>query len=205
MSTFAQLISRIRPTLNDLSAVRYSDPNLLEWAVDGLREMVVYRPDLFTVTGTFTCVAGHEQALSGNALYIVDILANGNGDVIPEADLMTLSAFNQSWRNDAPDVASVWMRVPVDGGKDINDHFYLYPPSPEGQQLKAAWVELNTALSLGSSVPIPNNYEPALEAYMIFRAESIDDEHVVEQRAALFRQAFEMMLGVGKKTEEPGA
>mgnify|MGYP000327153201 CR=1 FL=1 len=49
-------------------------------------------------------------------------------------------------------------------------------------------------LALGATFPLPYAYKQALADYVVFRAETVDDENVVSQRAALFLQSFEKEL-----------
>jgi hypothetical protein len=202
MATFQAVLDRLRPTLNDTDKVRYPDPELLAYALDGLRETCVLRPDLFTVTGAITCVAGVEQTIVPNGWFVIDVYGVQNGGAITYADFDTFRAYRAGWRTDPAGPAVHWMRFPADASKQPNNRFYVYPKSLAGQLLDASWTELNTtALTINSTIPLNEQYEPALESYVIFRAESKDDEFVVTPRAALFRAAFETSLGTGAASE----
>lgn len=52
MTTFSQLISSARVVLNDAAGTRYTDPQLIEYANDGLKEIYRIRPDFRF--GTYT-------------------------------------------------------------------------------------------------------------------------------------------------------
>lgn len=55
MATFQQIIDSARVALQDDAKVRYSDANLLEYAIDGVLEARKLRPDFFI--GGYTTVA----------------------------------------------------------------------------------------------------------------------------------------------------
>lgn len=206
MSTYQQVIDRARLTLNDAAKVRYSDANAFEWAKDGCREIALIMPDQFVYTATLQCLAGVEQTIGTlpGALYLVDVLRVVSGNDVWETDYEANRRFSPGWRNEAAGPAEIWMRLPRDLDKRANDRFYVSPPSVLGQQLEVSVVGLDfSATTLASAVPIAHNYEPALEAYIVYRAEAIDDEHVNSGRAIAFKAEFEKLLGVGKATEAP--
>jgi hypothetical protein len=201
--TIQEVIDTARVTLNDAQKIRYPDAECLSYARDGLREACLARPDLFAVTDTVVCVAGVEQVIPPPGWFVIDVLRNSNGDDILECDFETLRQFNQAWRSETPGPTVNWMPFPRKTDLGPNNRFYVSPPAIAGQQLKAVWANLD-ADTLGLNDPVPgltDQYIPGLEAYIIFRAESKDDEHVISARAALFRGAFETTLGIGKASE----
>lgn len=52
----------------------------------------------------------------------------------------------------------------------------------------------SSALTLGSTIPIPEIYRRQLADYVIMRCETMDDESVVDNRASLAYQFFERRL-----------
>lgn len=205
------LILVIRPTLNDTSTTaseqRYSDAEFLDYMKDGLREAAVLRPDLFSVFTTMQCAVGVEQdprIAHPETFILVDVLGISGGDELWECDYATFKAWLPSWRRAPGGPAENWMRAPGDPNKQPSPKFYVTPPSLGASQVLDICI-VDTAgidaLTLDSRVPLPEPYVPAIEAYMIFRAETRDDEHVNTQRAQLFQGAFANQLGTGSKTE----
>lgn len=193
----------LRTTLNDDAKTRYPDSELLTYALDALREICLLRPDLFTITGQITCVAGVEQTIPAAGWFVVDVFGVVAGDAITEGDFANFRAFNPGWRNDTAGPAVMWMRFPEDRSKQPTNRFYVYPAAILGQLLEAAYTECDVAdLELTDEIPLAAPYLPAFEAYVIFRAESKDDEFVNNSRAALFRTAFNEALGIGLSSEQ---
>lgn len=205
--TIAQSIATVRQTLVDLEAgnYRYTDAELLAYYQDGLREVCVYRPDEFAQFTTMQCVEGVEQTAPADAQVLIDVLGVVDGDEITEADYAAFRAWNPAWRSVPAGPAEMWMRVPSDSNKRPDTKFFVYPAAVgAGQSLRICIATLSgvSALNVTDVCPIAERYVPALEAYMIFRAESKDDEHVVGERAALFRTGFEALLGIGSATKK---
>lgn len=202
MATFQALFDTLRTTLNDDQKARYHDTELLQYGLDGLRETCLARPDLFTVTGTITCVAGVEQAIRPTGWFVTDVFGVAGGDAITEGDFDAMRAYNPGWRRATAGTAVMWMRFPQDDARQPNNKFYVFPPALNGQLLDAAWTEVFTAgLDLNSAIALPEQYHPALQSYVIFRAESKDDEFVNNNRAGLFWANFRAALGVGQASE----
>ena len=49
---------------------------------------------------------------------------------------------------------------------------------------------------------LPDAYFPAIVDGTVFLAESIDNEHVNSNRAALFQQSFSQALGISSQTRQ---
>jgi hypothetical protein len=204
VTTFQQVIDVLRPTLNDSAKVRYNDAECLTYALDGLREICLARPDLFSISGEITCVTNQvEQKIPDTGWFLIEVYGVKGGDDVLEGDLDAFRAWDPDWRNATAAPAEVWMRLPESVKQQQNNKFYLFPPAPANQVILAAWVELNTSgFDLTTTVPLNTQYIPALEAYVVYRAEAKDDEHVNTNRAAMFRNAFNSMLGVGQTSEQ---
>lgn len=204
MPSFQDVIDLARVPLNDADKVRYPDPEMFDYALDGLREMCLIRPDLFAVTKPVTCAAGAEQVLPNNGWFVIDVLGIVGGKDITESDYETMRAWNPAWRTATAGPALSWMRFPWDKTKGPNNRFYVSPPALAGQQLNAIWAEFDaSAYEIGDGVPLPEQYAPALEAYLVARAEAKDDEHVSTARMSAFLQMFQQALGVGAQSEQP--
>jgi hypothetical protein len=202
LATFQDLVNRARLTLIDPNQIRYTDSEMLTYALDGLREIAIHKPKLFEVGGSITLVAGVSQAIRPAGWFVIDVFENIGGRGITQCDLPTLRAFDPNWRTSTPGPTKHWMRYPSEPDKELNNVFYVYPRAVAGAQVSARWTELDTStMAIGSTVPLPTVYEPALEAYIIFRAESKDDQHVLEQRAAAFSNHFRQILGLSGAAE----
>lgn len=61
--TVQSLIDRARRTLFDLTAVRWTDPELVDYVNDAQCQIVLYRPDAGSRVGMLACVPGSRQDL----------------------------------------------------------------------------------------------------------------------------------------------
>lgn len=191
MATPADLIQTARYIYDDNDSVLYrkEDVELLGYVNEGMREVSVLRPDMFMTIGDLLCTAGEvEQTVTfSDAQVLVEVIGIHGGSDVTLFDMTAMSAFNPGWRTDTAGTARQWAR------KD-NDplRFYIYPKAPAtAQTLDVRYIKNPTVLALTDSITeIPSGYLPALVDYIIYRAESADDEHSNSGRSAAHYQSF---------------
>ena len=198
--TLGQLRTGVRGVLQDTDAdsPRYSDEDLNDYANDALYEIALRRPDLFSFFGDIPLTAGETfQKLPDGAIRLMDIVRVKGGRVVKEADQDSLDSFNVNWHSDPAGLTQNWMRHPRDPVA-----FYVYPQAPVATTLIGQWSKTPTPLVEDEDqVPIADVYKPVIEDYMVWRAESRDDEFVSSPRAVLFLEAFNASLGASAKTK----
>ena len=175
-------------TETDPDTQRQTDAELLRYVNDGIKEISRLQPELFIRLGDVTCNTGEVEVRVpySEAQAIVDVLAVHDGAAVLPADMASMDAFLPTWRVASQGAAQNWMRKPNDPLR-----FFIYPPAPVGQVLDVMWIELPTELAIGDIITeIPDTMQPALVDYVVYRAESKDDEHVNSQRAAQHYAAF---------------
>lgn len=184
-------IPQIRFVLNDADGVRWTNDELLGWFNDCLDVMVDLRQDLFGATADHTCSDGAEQTLSQlRQVRFTGVLSSTAGSVthVNKADM---DQFNPSWVNGARGVAINWAPHEVHPLK-----FYVVPPAEPGNVIKVGFVQKHARLtSLSDSINLPENYGPAIQAFVINRANMKDDEAVNTGRGNAFMQDFMGMIG----------
>lgn len=192
-------LPQIRFVLNDLDGTRWTDTEILGWYNDCLDVLVDLRPDLFGATATHTCTAGAEQSLAQlRQVRVLGVLSGPGGAVTPinKADL---DQFNPAWLLGASGVARNWAPHEANPLK-----FYVSPPAANGQVLSVAFTQAHANLtSLSDTINLPENYGPAIQAFVINRANMKDDEAVNTGRGNAFMQDFMGM--VGALNAAPGA
>lgn len=199
--TGQHLVDLARETLNDAIKTRYTDVSLILFANAGLGALCLLRPDLFVVTAalaTVTATAEQDIATADAAaikLYWVYRVVGGN--VIQPVDLDALNSFSPGWMVADVDDPVEWARHPEDPKQESGTKYYLNPPPKAGVQVLAKYVKapLRTVITLAAVVPVPDAYMDPLAHYILFRAESKDDEHVIEQRATQAMQFFLQSIG----------
>lgn len=190
-----EIIQQARYLTLDTDSVvpRQSDDELLSYVNEGLREACILRPDLFAAVGDMTCTPGQcEQSITFlDAVRLLDVLCIHESSAITPMDRQAMDLFRPSWRTDAAGPAKHW--APMDGDPLA---FFIYPKAPTGQVLDVRYVRNPIKVALDDVIgDLPLAYQPALSDFVVYRAESKDDEHVLNQRAAAHYAAFKIKLG----------
>jgi hypothetical protein len=191
----ANVITEARRILQDMNdPKRYSDQVLLGFANQSLKRMAVLRPDLFAFIGELPTTAGAIlQSPPSDSLRVMEIFQVKDGSGITEVDREVLDQTYPAWMNDTAAPCVNWMRHPRNPNK-----FFIYPKAPVGQVLIGEYCKTPPDYALEDEVELlPDAYYPTVVDGVVFLAESIDNEHVNSQRAALFQQSFTQALGAG--------
>jgi hypothetical protein len=185
-------IATARTILNDPDVVRYSAADLLGYANDCLDVLAArVMPALFYADTTLTCAAGVEQELPvATALSLVRVNHVVGGNALTAAERSDFDSFMPSWRNATAAAALNWMRV--DGHPR---RFLVYPPADTSQQLDVTYVAVPGEYTVSEDTGLPTVLADAIADYIVYRAESRDDEHVNSNRAAQFLASFVQKVG----------
>lgn len=193
------IITLARSIYNDAGSAffRISNDDLVGYVNDGLQEASILAPSLFHTTGDFTCAAGQtEQAVTfADARQLSKVIRIKDGRALHPVDLDALSRFNPDWASDTAAAAQNWCRHDSDPLR-----FYVYPKAPvEMQVLEVLFVRIPGTYALNDPITeVPASVAPALSDYVIYRAESRDDEHSNSGRAVSHYQAFVQKIGGGQ-------
>lgn len=183
----------IQDTGVNTAEFRQTNDELVAYVNLGIKEMATMRPDLFCKVDVLTCTPGQcEQTLVfPNAIRLLDVLCIHDGNALTPMDRASMDLFKPGWRTDAAAAAEQW--APLDGDPL---RFFIYPPAPADQVLDVKFVQSPGAYALTEEITLlPAAYESALADYVIYRAESKDDEHVLNERAAAHFTAFKLKTG----------
>lgn len=180
-------IATARGILNDPSAVRYSDADLLSYANDALDHLVTLMPTLFYSTGDLPCAAGEtlQQVPTYEAKSLLSVRRIKGGGAVRKADKDVLEAYDPDWHLAAAGPAKHWM--PVD---DDPLRFYIYPKAPAGQVLELSYVRVPGEFAATDDTELPTSLSDAIADYIVSRAESRNDESVLTERAQTFFTSF---------------
>lgn len=205
--TFQATIDAARFTLNDAAKIRNPDAKCLVYLNDGLYTLCQYRADMFIITGDIPCTAGQvEQIVPAGSVALIDVMAIKGGGAIDRTDIDSLRSYRASWRTDPAAPAQNWAFAPEDPEKQTGRTFIIYPQAPANQILTGQWIQTPTPCPIGqigtAMLPVPDTYVVALEAYIIFRCEMEDDEHVTTERGVQFFAAFEKAVMLGDQSEK---
>jgi hypothetical protein len=194
MTTPRETIATARLIYNDADSVLYrkEDTELLIYVNEGLLAISALKPELFNTIGDIACTEGEvEQAVTfADAQVLTEVLCIHGGNALTPFDMPTMNAFRPGWRSDPADAAVQWTRKPGDPLR-----FFIYPKAPAGQTLDVAYIRIPLTLGLDDPInEIPAGFLPALVDYVIYRAESADDEHSNSGRAANHYQSFVALI-----------
>ena len=177
-----------RSILNDTDSTsyRYSTADLLQYGNDALDQMVTLIPSVFYTQGEVECVEGALQSVSfDEARALVDVRRVKDGSAVMPTDKKILDAFDPTWTTGTTGAAKNWMTVDNDPMR-----FYLYPPAPEAQVVDVIYIRIPDEYEADDPTGVPETYADAVADYIVYRAESRDDEHVISQRVQAYYQSF---------------
>lgn len=218
MTTAADIMKRAGILLNDEDHIRWTLPELAGWINDGCRAIVLARPAAKSGSRILTLEEGTLQKVpesGANApLSLLKIVRNlktadesprVGGRVIKRTDQMLLDSQNPSWH----DSTSVPFKKEVRNYvfDDTNPlEFYVYPGNDGTGIVEAAVSEVPAKIvasgaadqeaSYTSDIDLPETYDVPLLDYVIYRAQSKDDETGQGGRAAMHYQQFATALGI---------
>ncbi|MBY0439318.1 MAG: hypothetical protein K2W80_14110 [Burkholderiales bacterium] len=193
------VLADVRDALQDtdVDLRRHADSTILGYLSDGLVETCVRRPDLFSTLAVIPAAAGAFQSAPVDSVRVIDVIKLVGGNVLIECEKDAVDADNPGWM-DEPGTPLNWMRYVKDPNR-----FLLAPPpvGTESIQIMYARTPVRVA-ALSDVVPLPAAYRPALLAYAVFRAETKNDQSVLDGRAKLMWDVFLASLVASVQSKE---
>lgn len=195
------VIAEVRNLIQDTDSTtyRYTDAMLLKFANQVLKRTAIFRPDLFSLQANLTCTAGSVvQSAPADSIRLMEVYYNVSGNGIIETTREVLDQAYPSWMTDNAGNTINWIRNIRNPNK-----FFIYPKAPSAHQIVIEYAQTPPDYAGDATVALlPDAYFPAIVDGTVFLAESIDNEHVNSNRAALFQQSFSQALGVSSQTRE---
>ena len=183
-----EIITEVRRLIQDTKVTyRYSDAIMLGWVNQTLKRTAVLRPDLFGVIGDIATTPNVVlQSTPTDSLRLIQIFQVKNGDAVTEVDREVFDQTYPGWVNEAASTPVNFMRHVRNPNK-----FFVYPRPTSGVILVGEYAQVPPDYALNDTIAlIPEAYFPVLIDGVVFLAESVDDEHVNSQRAALFQKNY---------------
>ena len=195
MATFTpqDVITEVRAAIQDETvSYRNSDAALLRAFNHCLKRVALVRPDLFAFITPFSCDLGSIQTLPSDSLRLIDIIQCAGGGNVNEVNRATLDLMYATWQTGATGPTQDWMRHVRNPNA-----FFVYPPSPDRQVLTIEYAQAPKNYAVGESIAlISDAYFPVLVDCLTWWLESQDNESVMDQRAQMFQQSWNQLLGV---------
>jgi hypothetical protein len=128
----------------------------------------------------------------------MEVYYNTNGNGIIETTREVLDQAYPAWMTDSAANTINWIRNIRNPNK-----FFIYPKAPTSHQIEIEYAQTPPDyLGTATVALLPDAYFPAIIDGTVFLAESIDNEHVNSNRAALFQQSFSQALGISSQTRQ---
>jgi hypothetical protein len=212
MATTAQsIVDKAQIVLQDITAVRWAETELLGWLNDACREVCSYKPDAYVVNETVQTTAGTKQTLPTGGLTLIDVTRNFDGttvgNVIRQIDRRILDDQIPDWHSVTPTAAASHFCFDPRDQKT----FYLYPPSDGdstgGSETKVeiVYAKAPADVALGDNILIDDTYNGPIMDYILYRAYLKDADYAGDDtRAQVHYDRFIQALG-GKEAGETSA
>lgn len=202
----SKITSDAQIVFNDVSKVRYTDAECLEWLNIGQKLIATLKPASSVVIEAVQLVAGTKQTIPANRIRLVDVPRNMGADgltpgaAITVIDRKLLDAQNRTWHTDTAN--GVVQYIAFDARFPQN--FYCYPPQPSTPQYVE---EVNSVVpadvdAITDVITLDNIYQPALLDYVLHRGFLKNTAQSSNaQRAANHYQLFLAAIGAKGKAD----
>lgn len=193
------VINRANKILNDVTKVRWPEDELLGWFNDAIKAVVARRPDTSVMSGIHRCTQSSMQKLPANALNLVDVTHNANGNAITKIDRHTLDEQHRDWHRADRITRDVQHYVYDDRKPKV---FYLFPVPVSGLEVYCDYsvapenIAITDFVNDTQLIPFDDVYGNPLIDFILYRAYSKDAEYAGNaERANYHFQAFKVSLG----------
>jgi hypothetical protein len=192
-------IAKARVDLVDGNAVTWSDDDLLECLNEAIRATCQQRPDAYVITGSLSLVAGTIQSLPTGATALFDLIENvaAPGKSITLVDQSLLDESYRYWPG-STQAAEVdhYCADPRD-----KLQFRVYPPNDGNGEVIGTYGATPETLTHSDLLPLGDQYEPALYAYMLGAAYRKDTQRKDLTKTGAYMQQWGRLLGGGAQAD----
>ena len=167
---------------------RILNDTLHKFANQSVKRLALLRPDLYNVTVPIECQPNSfivDLPQDCMRLTEVECIAGSNATVV-ETDRDSMDYGKPNWRMEPQGPATDWMRNPRKSAS-----FWIYPRAPENQSLLVTYAKQPRDYTPDEEVEVLSDvWFPVLVDIVIFLIQSMSDEAVNSNRAALFRDNY---------------
>ena len=174
MTTASYVAAGARLKANDPSGARFTDAMALRWINDGILQTVIKVPRAYPTRSTVTPTGTGIQTLSSlgvtNALQLIDLGCNvavdgvTRGRRISRRSSAQMDSMNPMWRSEGGTEALHYVF-----DEQEPRQFELYPYLTGGRKVELVYSTRPAELTaLSQTIPLGDQYLPALEAYVLF-------------------------------------
>lgn len=212
--TGANILLRVKDTLQDTTSVRWTEAELLRYINDAQREIVNLRPEASAATANVALVVGTAQTIPTAGLRLIKVVRNMSAAggsatgkrAIRIVDREILDSQEPNWHDptvsgDAAHTTTVKHYV---FDEDDPRRFYVYP----GASSTSTFVEIVYSTSptdlanTSATIYVDDIYANAIIDFVLYRAYMKDAEFAGnQQRAGMHYQLFTSSLGAGGQSQ----
>ena len=212
--TGANLLSRIKDTLQDTTSVRWPEAELLRYINDAQREIVNFRPDSSATTANVQLVTGTKQTLPSGGLRLIKLTRNMDGTsggasgkrAIRIVNVDILNTQEPNWHDAsaaAGDAAHGTVVKHYIFDDDDPRNYYVYPGVSGNAYVEIVYSAAPTDLAnTSATISVDDIYGNAIIDYVLFRAYMKDAQYAGNsQRAQNHYQLFTASIGQGGQSQ----
>ncbi len=210
--TYQSIIDKVEIVLqdedSDQSTRRWTETELLTWALDAETEIAKLKPDSNPVVETVALASGSQQSLPTRAIQLLDVLSNmgtdgtTRGNIIDVVEKSLMNAINPGWMSDTANVIATHV---IYDTKRAPKLYWVYPQSPGTNyiELMSAKLPDNGSNVIGDNIEMEDEYANSMLHYIIAMCFAKDlDIPESAQRTATHINIFLESLGRKEAAEE---
>jgi hypothetical protein len=191
-TTVASILSTVRGTLIDASAVTWSDADLEAYLNQGISATCFVKPEAYPVETSLTLTPGIRQTLPTGATGLLDVVSTGTGRMVTQVDKAMLEAADPLWPSQ-PSVTEIEHycadpRLPL--------QWLNYPPAGPGATAVVRYGAVPADVTSSGNIPLPDAYEACLIDYVLSRAYSVNSKKQDTTKEAYHKQQWGAALGL---------
>ena len=201
------IIDKAEIILQDTTNVRWEESEHLGWLNDGVKEVLINKPDAYVLNSAVQLTTGTKQSVPSGGLMLIKVPRNMGTDGVTPGRAVTITEqtiLDQARPNWHTETGVAEVKHYMFDERDPK-HFYVYPPQPAASQ---GYVEIiyssvpSDLTATSEAIPIDDIYANVLLDYILYRAYTKDADYSSNgERAIAHRQAFLEALGVKESIE----
>lgn len=207
--TGANLLSRIKDTLQDTTSVRWPEAELIRYINDAQREIVNFRPESSATTTNVQLTTGTKQTLPSAGLRLIKVVRNmsaAGGSATGKRAIRIvnpdiLNTQEPDWHDPtvAGDAAHTTIVKHYMFDEDDPRNYYVYPGVAGNAFVEVVYSASPTDLtSTSSTIGVDDIYANAIIDFVLYRAYMKDAEYAGNaQRASNHYQLFTGSISQG--------
>lgn len=222
----SDVITRASTILSDKTNVRWTTQEMIDWCKDAVRQIVLVRPDAYSITRLFTLKAGDSRQIVGNVAAkdnidfgaanfepttrLLRVVRNGStGGYAPirEVSRVAMDSEVSNWHVPVPLAQAPTYRAQHYVFDNVSPYtFYIYPAPPTnaaGFQVEIVHSGLPDLSQSSPSIDLglPYQYINPLVDWVCYRAFSKDADYAGNmERAVHHMNAFALALQVSQQS-----